>query len=240
MTLNARRRLPFWVPFLLALAFTTACNFNRSKAPATNNASPTGNTSSHGTAFTPSSDERKDLREALERLKTVFPYRLTENSSGTADGRDLPVGTRVVEFADADHTHTTWTNGPTGNSELITIGDQRYSRLNNGNWTVGSLPGLAERQAMEKRMRELMESAFKDVQYIGTDTINGAPCHAFTYTMEMDLSGQKATVTGKAWIGSSDGVPHQIDSETTISSFKQRSHITYEYNVDFKVEKPVM
>jgi hypothetical protein len=221
---------------LLALAFTTACNFNRSKVPATNN----GNTSSHGTAFTPGSDARKDLREALERLKTAFPYRLTENSSGTADGRELPAGTRVVEFATADRTHTTWTNGPAGNSELITIGDQRYSRSNNGNWTVGSLPGLAQRQAMEKRMRELMASAFKDVQYVGTDTINGVPCHAYTYTMEMDLSGQKSTVTGKAWIGSGDGLPRQIDSETTIGSFKQKSHITYEFNADFKVEKPVM
>ena len=240
MTLNARRRLPFWVPLLLALAFTTACNFNQSKAPATNNASPTGDSSSHGTAFTPSSDARKDLGGALEQLKTAFPYRLTENSSGTADGRDLPAGTRTVEFAAADRTHTTWTNGPTGNSELITIGDQRYSRSNNGNWTAGSLPGLAQRQAMEKRMREVMASAFKDVQYIGTDTINSVPCHAYTYTMELDISGQKWNVTGKAWIGASDGLPHQIDSETTVSSYKQKSHITYEYNVDFKVEKPVM
>jgi len=205
----------------------------------TNSASPSGNSSSHGTAFTPSSDARKDLGEALARLNTAYPYRLTETSSGTATGQEISGGTRVVEFAAADRSHAKWTNGPLGDTEVITIGSQQYSRLNNGNWTVGSPAGLAQRQGMEKRMREMMASAVKDVQHIGTETINGLPCHEYTYTMDMDVSGQKWAGTGKAWIGSNDGLPHQLDSEMTVSSYKQKSHITYEYNVDFKVEKPM-
>src|ERR1043166_641331 len=82
-------------------------------------------------------------------------------------------------------------------------------------------------------------SAVKDVKYIGTDTVNGLPCQEYTYTMDMDVSGQKWAGTGKAWIGSTDRLPHQLDSEMTVSSYKQKSHITYEYNVDFKVEKPM-
>jgi hypothetical protein len=217
-----------------------ACNFNRLSGPASNNASPGGNSSARGTAFTPGSDARKDLREALERLNTAYPYRLTENSSGTGSGREISGGTRVVEFAAADRSHAKWTNGQLGDTEVITIGDKQYSKLNNGNWTVGAPAGLAQRQGMEKRMREMMASAVKDVKYVGTETINGVPCHAYNYTMEIDLSGQKWAGTGKAWIGSSDGLPHQLDSETMVSSYKQKSHITYEYNVDFKVEKPVM
>ena len=239
MIFNDCRRL-LWVPLSLTLAFTMACNFTRSKEPAGNSASSSANSSSHGTAFTPSSDARKDLREALERLNTAYPYRLTENSSGNATGRDISGGTRIVEFAAADRSHAKWTNGPLGNTEIITIGDKQYSKLNNGNWTEGSPAGLAQRQGMEKRMREMMASAVKDVRYIGTDTINGVPCHEYTYTMDMDVSGQKWTGNGKAWIGSSDGLPHQLDLEMTVSSYKQKSHITYEYNVDFKVEKPVM
>ena len=89
-------------------------------------------------------------------------------------------------------------------------------------------------------MREMMASAVKDVQYIGTDTVNGVPCHEYTYTMDMDVSGQKWAGTGKAWIGSTDGLPHQLDSEMTVSSlYKQKSHITYEYNIDVKVDKPM-
>jgi hypothetical protein len=235
MIVSSCRRRPLWVPLFLTLAFTAACSFNRSTAPSGNNASSTGNT-----AFTPSNDARKDLRDALERLNTAFPYRLTENTSGTGTGSEASGGTRVVEFAAADRSHAKLTNGPLGDSEVITIGDQRYTRVNNGNWTVGSPPGLAQRQAMEKRMREVMATAVKDVQYVGTETINGVPCHAYTYTMEMDVSGQKWAGTGKAWIGSSDGLPHQMDSDMTVSSYKRKSHVAYEYNVDFKVEKPVM
>src|SRR5215510_6780084 len=49
------------------------------------------------TAFSPSSDGRKDLGEALRRLKTAYPYRLTETMSGTANGQAaMPENTRVV------------------------------------------------------------------------------------------------------------------------------------------------
>ena len=234
---SCRRAISVLVFFTLVL--TMACNFGRSKNPAANSA-PSGNSTSHGTAFTPSSDAGKDLRGALERLNTAYPYRLTENASGNATGHEIPSGTRVVEFAAADRFHAKWTNGPVGNTEVITIGDKQYTRLNNGNWTEGSPAGLAQRQGMEKRMREMLASAVKDVKYIGTDTISGLPCHQYTYTMDMDVSGQKWVGTGKAWIGSSDGLLHQLDSEMTVSSYKQKSHITYEYNVDFKVEKPSM
>ena len=239
MTHSCRRR-PLCVPLFLTLAFITACHLARSEHPSSNSASPTGNSSSHNTAFSPSGDAPKDLRDALERLNTAYPYRLTEESSSSGPGPEKPEGTRVVEFAAADRFHVKWTNGPRGDAEIITIGDEQYSRLNNGNWTVGSPAGFAQRQDMEKRMRELMRKAVKDVQYIGTDTINGVPCHAYTYTMGMDVSGQHWTGAGKALIGSSDGLLHQLYSETMVGSYKQKSNITYEYKVDFKVEKPVM
>ena len=233
-------RCPLRVSLFLALTFITACHFSRSESPAANSASSTANSSSRGAAFTPSSDAPKDLRGALERLNTAYPYRLTETSSGSGGGHEVSGGTRTVEFAAADRSHAKWTNGPLGNTEVITIGDKQYSKLNNGNWTEGSPAGLAQRQGMEKRVRELMASAVKDVQYVGAETINGVPCHAYTYKMDMDVSHQRWEGTGKAWIGSGDGLPHQLDSEMTVGEYKQKSHITYEYNVDFKVEKPAM
>src|SRR5689334_6994621 len=116
MELMACCRRALWVASFLALTFTMACSFVRSKSAAANSAS-TGNSSSHGTAFTPSGDARKDLRGALERLNTAYPYRLTENSSGNATGREISGGTRVVEFAAADRSHAKWTNGPLGDTE---------------------------------------------------------------------------------------------------------------------------
>src|SRR5262245_5671950 len=133
MIFIARCQRSLWVPVFLTLALTMACSLGRSKGPS-NNSAATGKSSSHGTAFTPSSDALKDLREALERLNTAYPYRLTENSSGNASGHEVSGGTRIVEFAAADRSHAKWTNGPLGDTEVITIGDKQYSKLNNGNW----------------------------------------------------------------------------------------------------------
>lgn len=237
MRFSACRRRLLWGSLLLTLACTTACHFARSQRTASNSASPPGDTSS---PTRPSGDARKDFHEALERLNTAYPYRLTEESSSIGDGREIPGGTRTVEFAAADRSHTKWTNGPLGGTEVITIGDKQYGKLNNGNWFVGSPTGLAQRQIMEKRMRELMASAVKDVRYVGTDTINGVPCHTYIYTMDINVSDQRWIGTGKAWIGTGDGLPHKLDSDLRIGSYTQKSLITYEYNVDFKVEKPVM
>ena len=225
MKFRSCRRRTLQVSLLLALAFTTACHFNRS----------------HGTAFTPSNDARKDFQETLERVNNAFPYRLTEisSSSGPGPGQETSGGTRVAEFVAADRFHVKWANGPLGNTEIITIGDKQYSKLDNGNWTEGAPAEFASLKR-EKQMREKMASAVKDAHYIGTETINGVLYHMYTYTMEVEVTGQKWTSTGKTWIASSDGLPHQYDFELTVGDYRQKSHVTYQYNVDIKVEKPAM
>src|SRR5713226_9893623 len=65
-----------------------------------------GKSSTTTTAFSPSSDARKDLGDALRKLNTAYPYRLTETASATANGQTaMPESTRVVEFAAADRSH---------------------------------------------------------------------------------------------------------------------------------------
>ena len=194
--------------------------------------------SSRASAFSPSSDPRKDLRDALEKLNTAYPYRLTEVSSGTANGKDIPEGTRVVDFAAADRSHATWTSGPLGDTEVITIGDKQYSKLNNGKWIEGPAAAAGRREGTAERMRDLLAKVVKDVKYAGAETVNGIACHAYTYTIDGDLGGQRWAGTGKGWIGGSDGLPRQIDSELNLSTYQAKSHITYEYNVNVKIEPP--
>src|SRR5215475_15307532 len=95
-----------WAVLLLALV-ASGCTLVPSKSePASS--SPTGNPSAKGgssraaSAFVPSNDPRKDFRDALDKLKTAYPFRLTETMSGNANGREIPQGTRVVDFAAAD------------------------------------------------------------------------------------------------------------------------------------------
>lgn len=224
----------------LLLAFSVACKFVKSKDEPHESSSSKDNSSRGLPGFEPSNDPRKDLRDALEKLNSAYPYRLTEVSSGSANGKEVPEGTRVVDFAAADRSHAKWTSGPLGDTEVITIGGKQYMRLNNGNWTEGAAVSAARREGTAERMRDLLAKVVKDVKYAGAETVNGVACHAYTYTIDGDLAGQRWAGTGKGWIGASDGLPRQIDSELNVSSYQAKSHITYEYNVNIKVEPPAM
>ena len=91
------------------------------------------------TPFSPSSDASKDVREALAKLNTAYPYRLTETVSVSANSpAAMPDGTRVVEFAAADRVHMKSTSQVGGDVEAITIGNKHYW-YQGGKWTEGSL-----------------------------------------------------------------------------------------------------
>ena len=205
-----------------------------------------GGPSGSGAAFNPSGDARRDLGDALRKLKTAYPYRLTETyrltgtASGTANGQTaVPEAKRVSEFAAPDRSHMKITGGAGGDVEMINIGDKQYWYAG-GKWTEGSRPSSAERAKKGVEMEKFLAEATKDVKYVGAEIVGGVPCHAYTYTLEMKMSGQNFAGTGKAWVGAADGLPHQIDSELSMKGyFTQKSHIVYEYNVPIKVEKPV-
>ena len=223
----------------LLLLPSAGCKFGQSKDEPKGSSSARED-SSRGSTFTPSNDPRQDLRDALERLNTAYPYRLTEDSSGSANGKEIPQGTRVVDFAAADRSDAKWTNGPLGDTEVITIGDKSYTKLNDGKWIEGAAVTASRREGTAERMRDLLAKVIKDVKYVGTDSVNGVACHAYTYTIDGELGGQRWAGTGRSWIGASDGLPRQIDSELNVSSYQAKSHITYEYNVKVEVAKPPM
>jgi len=232
------RRLLLLTMFVLA---SGACSIAGYKADSEKGASRTNsNSSSASSSFTPSSDVRKDLRDALEKLNAAYPYRLTEVSSGSANGTAAAQTTRVVDFAAKDRSHAKWLGGPLGDTEVITIGDKQYTKLNNGNWTEGPAASANQREGTAERMRDLLAKVIKDVKYVGAETVNGVACHAYAYTIDGELAGQRWAGTGKSWIAASDGLPRQIDSELNTSTYQAKSHITYEYNVSVKVEKPAM
>ncbi len=228
--------------FLLVMSVSLLAGCNMAQLKRGPGSSSTGKDSpSRGiTAFTPSNDARKDLGDALRRLKTAYPYRLTETDSATMNGQSaMRATTRVVDFAAPDRSHVKFTGGDGSDNEMITIGEKNYWFMN-GKWTESAGKSAQERAERGAHFEKMLASATKDVKYVGAETANGLPCYAYTYTMEMDLSGHSYTGTGKAWVGAADGLPHQNDSEFNFSGYGQKSHIVYEYNVDVKVEKPVL
>ncbi|MCM3874052.1 MAG: hypothetical protein ND895_25470 [Pyrinomonadaceae bacterium] len=219
---------------LVGLAIT-ACSLHQ---PKSGPGSSSGSSSKNTTAFTPSSDARKDLGDALRKLKTAYPYRLTESTSATANGQiAMPESTRMVEFAAPDRSHMKWTGGTAGDLEQITIGEKRYSN-SGGKWAEESGPSMSQRVKRGEEFANKLGEMIKEVKYVGPEAVNSLPCYAYTYTMETTLSGQIYVGTGKAWIGAADGLPHQNDSEFKVATYGQKSHIVYEYNVSIKIEKP--
>jgi len=232
---------------LTLLAFAAllfgGCSLRQTKGDP-NNPSSSASSSSKGKAvpgvsFTPSSDARKDVRDALNRLKTAYPYRMTETMSATANGQmAMPESTRVVEFAAPDRSHMKWTGGQGEDVEAISIGDKHYW-FSNGKWTEGGVP-MSEKANRGADFANKLAEMVKEVKYVGPETINGISCHAYTGTYETTMAGQKYSGNAKVWIGANDGLIHQSDSDFTVSNYGGKSHIVYEYNVNIKVEPPVM
>src|SRR5438105_7059568 len=236
MTIELRRRL---LALAMVMFLLNACSINPLKSSSESKASnPSGNSSSKGSAFSPSSDASKDVREAIAKLNTAYPYRLTETVSASDNSQTaMPDGTRVVEFAAADRVHMKSTSKIGVDVEAITIGDKHYWN-SGGKWTEGSLD-LASNGGAEfaKKVAEML----KDVKYVGPETINGIECHLYTCTIDGSMGGQNWTGTAKIWIGAADGLPHQSDSDFKVAnSFGGKSHIVYEYGGNIKVEPPVM
>ena len=102
-------------------ALLTACSLSKLKGGPGSSSKSTGGSN----AFSPSSDARKDLGDALRKLNSAYPYRLTETTSATTNGQiAMPESTRVTEFAAADRSHVKWTGGSGGDFEQITIGEE--------------------------------------------------------------------------------------------------------------------
>ena len=231
----------FCASLLVVTALLMAgCSLSQLKGNPNSSSNSGGKSSATTTAFSPSNDARKDLGDALKKLKSAYPYRLTETMSATANGQTaMPESTRVTEFAAADRSHVKWTGGSGGDFEQITIGEKRYS-YSGGKWTEESGPSMAQREKRGLEFANKLAEMTKEVKYLGPETINGEPCFAYAYTLETNLGGQSYVGTGKAWIAAADGLPRQSDSEFKVATYAHKSHIVYEYNVDFKVEKPSM
>ena len=235
MTIELRRRL---LALATVMFLLSACSINPLKGGSESKASnPSGNSSSKGSAFSPSSDASKDVREAIAKLNTAYPYRLTETVSASGNSQTaMPDGTRVVEFAAADRVHMKSTSKIGVDVEAITIGDKHYW-YSGGKWTEGSLD-LASNGGAEfaKKVAEML----KDVKYVGPETVNGIECHLYSCTIDGSMGGQNWTGTAKIWIGAADGLPHQSDSDFKVAnSFGGKSHIVYEYGGNIQVEPPI-
>jgi len=197
---------------------TNAAPTSASTVPAAQATSP---------ANQPAGDAQTALTEAFKKLNTAYPYRLTEATTG---GVTLD---RVTDFAAADRVHSTWTMSPSPDQkEMITIGSQTWWKIN-GAWD----PNPSDTRAPVD-IYSLIEPNLHDVQAAGQEAANGAPCNVYTFNLTISEPDFSLSGSGKAWVGSADGLPRQLDLQATVNGAMVNSHLVYSYGVQFDIQPP--
>ncbi len=167
---------------LIAALMLGRCSWGPLKGgPGSSSATGKDNPSRHTTSFSPSSDARKDLGDALRKLKTAYPYRMTETTSSTVDGQTAgPTHARVAEFAAPDPSHVKISGGSGSDVEMIHIGDRQYW-YSNGKWSEKTVQSAEEKVKHGADLEKKLAEATKEVKYVGPETINGVPSFAYTW-----------------------------------------------------------
>lgn len=208
--------------FLVALVSLAGCT---ARKPADSPAAP----EAARTEAKPELQPAKELQDAFAKLKTAYPYRVTETSKFTGTGNNTQDLSRVVEFAAPDRSHTKM-----GEMELITYGDKSYMKIGD-KWRETPRPPKPPGVDLEA----LLAAMIKDVQQVGTETLDGVSCSVYTARYEGNFGGQPIRGTGKMWIGSADGLLRQTDSKTKLGDYNSESRVVYQYGVSVDVQKPL-
>ena len=57
--------------------------------------------------------------------------------------------------------------------------------------------------------------------------VNGVACFLLSFDLHATISGMSAGGSGKAWVGTADGLPHQLDAASTTNSTGFQTNLVY-------------
>ena len=196
--------------------------------------------------MTASADPRADVTKAMRASLAAKSYRsrmVTSSSSGSNR-------TMTAEVVAPDRMHMTMEMDMPGRGavkrETIIIGKETYVRVGDAPWQKDPM-GMGDLLSQFRDPKAIDAIAEKaQVKYLGTDTLNGAPMLVYQYTIK-DLLGPGKDGVSKIWIGATDSLQHQIESESDVDPLNTgkmiHSKVTgtfYDYNADIKIETPTL
>jgi hypothetical protein len=79
----------------------------------------------------------------------------------------------------------------------------------------------------------------QDVAYAGPDTVDGVACFIFSFKLDVSAPGLYLVGVGKAWVGISDGLPHQFDFSPGVHITGNQTHQIYTYGITVDIQQPV-
>lgn len=196
--------------------------------------------------LTASADPRADVTKAMRASLAAKSYRsriVITSSSGSNR-------TMTAEVVAPDRMHmTTEMDMPgrgTVKNETIIIGKETYVRAGDAPWQKNPM-GMGDLLSQFRDPKAIDTIAEKaEVKYLGTDTLNGSPMLVYQYSMK-DLLGPGKDGVSKIWIGATDSLQHQGESESDVDPLNtgkmihSKTTVTfYDYNADIKIEPPML
>jgi hypothetical protein len=225
------RSLHTFAAALVLGAAVLACSLGSAAPPADQGQNPSANPSQNQQQSSPpaaplSSDPKQAVIDAYARLDNAYPYRLTEISTTTVcDSK------RTVEFAAVHEYHAVWSGCFSG--ESIETGGKTYYLVNGGWSQTDQAPPGAQEQV---NVADLVKQALENVQLTGADSLNGAPMNVYSFDLDDPVLKIKG---GQLWIGTADGLPHQVKADMTFSGIAVNTTLLYEFGVAVNIQPPI-
>lgn len=155
-----------------------------------------------------------------------------------ADGK---VHNTIFEYVPPDRYHIV----SDSQAELVIIGQKVYVKQGDV-WTESKVSAAS---IINPNYYIVPEESTSDIQFIGTDSLNGKPMWVCQYTSKIKIGDTDSTSHIKLWIGATDNLPYKvvidgevaaIDSSTgKIVGVKAISTIFYEYDTTIKIDSPI-
>lgn len=184
---------------------------------------------SNGSGINKSTDPKEAIQTAFKKfMDTKFYHSTVKTQTSQAS-----VSTEV-DFNAPDRY---WIRNSISNlkNEVIAIGNDSYTRTNEGKWTkmpAGQSLPVAD---MREKMTGAAVASMKDFEAAGEETVNGK--ETFVYKFKNSYGGESAS---KMWISADTGLPLKVETEGNYSGNNIQMIITYEYDKEVKIEAPVL
>lgn len=230
-------RKQHFIPLVVLLAAAFGCSrftdtATNSGTPATNSTTATPAESadastSSSAPFTPSGDPKADIEKMAERFLALDSFKARMEGTGT-----IPVKTDL-EFLAPDRFRLTHYREKGERGEMIVIGKTTYMNIG-GSWQRMEM-GMSVPSMRETFSRDGMKW-FKEIRYVGEETVDGKTAHHYRYTGEMP--GTKKEYDSDIWINAADGRPLKIEVKYHSGDLKTMD-IAYDYDSPISIEPPI-
>jgi len=189
-------------------------------------------------------DPAQVVNKARRAWVADMPRTCREVSTNNSGPGSSVEGLREIAAADRTHIVVTRRGGSDpGNSELIVIGKDMYSRTGAGPWRKDSAEGSPIPMPKFYNLPEALMSDYGSLKLVRRDTIAGSP--TFLYETKFHPGGVAfRDRTIDFWIGANDNLVRKIDTltkntEPSSGGIEERETMTCTYGPPPEIKPPI-